>query len=539
MPSFTAIRFGLGLLLTLVSGAAVAQNPAWTSAQSLSNAEGQKYGIGVAADGSQYVTGAFTGTLVLGGTSLTAGAGAGHVFLAKCSAAGAILWAAQLDSPNTLDSKLAVDAAGNVYLAGGFTTALTLGAATLSASGTEAEPYVVKYNPQGVVQWNRQGGGTGSVQGIAIGPAGDLALTGTFVASIGFGGTTLAGGGAFYYKLSPTGSVLQAVQMTNRIYLTAVALDTDGNAYLTGQLSGNVTVGATVLTDRGGGDVLLCKISPAGSVLWAVSDGTVASDSGTGVVVDAGGNPVVGGTFTNRFLSGPQYRETLMPYVARYTSQGSLIWKNTFPSYGNGPGGTIQAVAHDGQGGYLVTGFLWGELTFNGTSISSGLTTNGLVMRFDSQGTVGWYAMSGAAPPDFDGAALSLGGIAANAAGKVFVQGMISSSGTVAFGGLPRVGRGMVLAQLQPGAVLSTHAALATSSLAAYPNPATGYVTLALPAGGGHLTVLDALGRVVREQELPPANEYALPLSNLAPGLYQLCVKTKSGQTAHSQLAVQ
>ena len=539
MPNFTAIRFGFGLLMALGSGTAVAQNPTWTSAQSLRNAESLKYSLSVAGDGSQYVTGTYTGTLVLDGTSLTAGAGAGHVFLAKYSAAGAVLWTAQLDSPNTLNSKLAVDAAGNVYLAGGFTTTLTLGAATLSASGAGVEPYVVKYNPQGVVQWSRQGGGPGSVNSIATGPGGDLALTGSFTASIGFGGVPLAGGGAYYCKLSATGSVLQAVQMTNRIYLAAVALDTAGNAYLTGQFSGNVTIGSIALTDRGRTDALLCKINPAGNVVWAVSDGTDADDIGTGVIVDAGGNPVVGGTFTNRFQSGPQWREIAMPYVARYTSQGSLMWKKTFPIFSGGPGGTIQAVAHDGRGGYLVAGSLYGSLTINNTQISSYLTANGLVMRFDDQGTISWYAMSGAAAPDFSGAYFNIYSIAADAVGKVFVQGMTHSTGTVAFGGLPRVGQGMVLAQLQPGTVLATRSVSAAGSLVAYPNPATGSVTLMLPAGGGYLTMLDALGRIVREKQLPTASEYALPLDGLAPGLYQLCVKLQSGQTAHSQLAVQ
>lgn len=543
MKLSTATRLGLGLgLLALVSGATYAQTPAWTSAHSLTTAEGGRYGLGVAADGSQYTTGTFKNTLVLGTTTLTAGPGAGHVFLAKYSTTGTVLWARQLDSPAALTSKLAVDAAGNIYLAGSFITTLTLGTITLAASGTAAEPYLMKLDAQGVAQWTQQGGGPGRVNGIAIGPSGDVVLTGTFSAALNLGGSALAGGGAYYYRLSPAGAVLQAVPFGQNITPEAVALDTAGNAYLTGEFIGNVTVGTIALSPFSSSsgtsypvnsDLFLCKIDGSGTVLWAVSNADNGNDAASGVIVDAGGNPVVCGMLEN--ISQAQngsYRTTLIPYLARYTSQGISLWRKATPTT-SGPG-QISAVAHDGRGGYLATGSLIGAFDLGTVNIYSRGT--GFVIRFDSQGNGTWGKVPGDTYPY---ASLAGTSIAADGAGTVYVAGNITDVGVVKFDPLPAIGRGMFIAALQPDAVLATQSGSAANTLAVYPNPATRFVTLVLPAGSSHLTILDALGRLMREQELPTGSDYTLPLTGLPPGLYRLRAKLKSGQIAHSQLAVQ
>ena len=88
----------------------------------------------------------------------------------------------------------------------------------------------------------------------------------------------------------------------------------------------------------------------------------------------------------------------------------------------------------------------------------------------------------------------------------------------------------------------ATPAASATTVLS-YPNPAHGRTTVVLPIASGPatLTLLDALGRVVRTKlataaAATPATE--LDLTGLAPGVYALRVAA-GGHTATTHLAVE
>ena len=184
--SFCAIlaRVGVCMALGLLGGSALAQNaPTWASVQRSTaaniNSGSNGRSIAVSADGSQYVTGVFQGTITLGAISLTAGPGGGHLFLAKYSASGTVLWANKIDSGSFADGQVAVDAAGNAYLTGDFDSTITLGTTTLTTT-TSGDTYLVKYNAQGAQQWARQGGAPGIYSGgIATDAAGNVLVAGT------------------------------------------------------------------------------------------------------------------------------------------------------------------------------------------------------------------------------------------------------------------------------------------------------------------------------------------------------------------------
>ncbi len=99
-------------------------------------------------------------------------------------------------SNNNGGNAIAADAAGNLYVAGTFTSpAITFGSTTLSndSSGT-ADIFLVKYNAAGVVQWAKRAGGkqNESVKSIATDLAGNVIIAGTYDDSIiTFGTTTL------------------------------------------------------------------------------------------------------------------------------------------------------------------------------------------------------------------------------------------------------------------------------------------------------------------------------------------------------------
>jgi hypothetical protein len=85
-----------------------------------------------------------------------------------------------------------------------------------------------------------------------------------------------------------------------------------------------------------------------------------------------------------------------------------------------------------------------------------------------------------------------------------------------------------------PQQALATVPAALAQQVALYPNPAKTQVTLTLPTAlgrqAGTAALLDALGRVVRTQELPASlASHSLPLGGLAQGMYSLRLTTEAG----------
>jgi hypothetical protein len=123
----------------------------------------------------------------------------------------------------------------------------------------------------------------------------------------------------------------------------------------------------------------------------------------------------------------------------------------------------------------------------------------------------------------------------------VYVVGS-AGNGTVTFGPYApaAVVKEIVLAKFMPSAPTAARLAKAALALHAYPNPATGQVLLDLTAGGGHLQVLDAMGRTVRQQALPAAaGPCPVSVAGLAPGLYQLHATFATGLAGHATIQVQ
>lgn len=556
----TATFLRAGLLATvglLAAPAAHAQTaPAWASVQRSTSPNGSfggGLGVAVAADGSCYATGSYSGTLTLGTTGLIAGAGAAHFFLAKYSATGTVLWARPIEGgvANSLDCRVAIDGAGNAYLAGRFTGTVSVGSSTLTSAA--ADSYLAKFDAQGQPQWVRQGGAGTSTGSLATDASGNVVVVGHASTAVAFGGPAVAGTGVFYYKFSPAGGILQSRFIGTGGSLDAsrgLALDAAGSAYLVGVFSGTAQFGAATVTSLGSSlDVYLCKLDATGTPVWAASLGGAGDDTAGGVAVDASGSAVVCASSdyvqAGGGVGGP-LGSTL--YLARFTPQGAPLWERrinptevaTGPGTNSGPSLAF-GVAYDGRGGCYLTGRLRGTATFGATTLYA-LNPQLFVVRYDGQGNAVWASQGVGATATPGADASGANGIGTDAAGNAYLVG--SAKGAVVFGALGTAsGTGssdVLLAKLTAGAVLTAaRPAAAALALAAYPNPASGTVTLRLPVGGGQLAVLDALGRTVRQQALPAtAGDCPVSVAGLAPGRYLLRATLGNGQPATAPLLV-
>src|SRR5258706_6343600 len=91
---------------------------------------------------------------------------------------------------------IAVDAAGNFYVAGAFVGTIDVGAGPMVASGPQ-DWLVASLTPAGTLRWAKQFGGAQLDQaaGITVDTQGHVFVIGNFESSVDFGGGTLASAG--------------------------------------------------------------------------------------------------------------------------------------------------------------------------------------------------------------------------------------------------------------------------------------------------------------------------------------------------------
>lgn len=157
---------------------------------------------------------------------------------------------------------IGIDSMGNVYVSGRFTNTVAFGQTNLTSAG-EADVLLVKYDPEGQLVWARQAGGATNETSdrIAVSPAGDCYVSGSFRSTTTFGTFTLSNTSAFssrfVAKYDSQGSVIWAKQYfgERELFYTVAAGDSAGNGF--------------VITETGSTNFLIAKFDPQGATLWS------------------------------------------------------------------------------------------------------------------------------------------------------------------------------------------------------------------------------------------------------------------------------
>jgi hypothetical protein len=165
-------------------------------------------GVAAGKGDTALLAGDFQNTISIGGNTMSS-MGSYDVLLARFSAAGDSMWSSQFgDSGEQRVRGLDVDDAGNILLAGLFSSSIDFGAGPLTANGPALDIYIAKLSASGVGIWSYGFGGgmAEAVGGVAADGAGAAFLTGDiFNKSVDFGGGPLNGedGDLFVVKRTP------------------------------------------------------------------------------------------------------------------------------------------------------------------------------------------------------------------------------------------------------------------------------------------------------------------------------------------------
>lgn len=282
------------------------------------------YASGIAVDSSEnvYVTGT-TASSDFPGTSSSSIqhsiAGYLNAFVAKMNASGSALVYSTYLGGSFLDfgNSIAVDSSGEAYVTGDTlsTDFPVAGSSPIQSTfrGSNRDGFVTKLNAQGnglVYSTYLGGSGDQVAYGIAVDASDNAYVTG-LTSSIDFPGTsssrlqsTLRGGyDAFVTALNATGtSLLYSTYLggsgTDEGY--AIAVDSSGNAYVTGWTSSNDFPEADSSTIQaslaGEYDAFVAKVNPAGtSIVYSTYLGGSAGEIASAITVDPSGNAYVAG----------------------------------------------------------------------------------------------------------------------------------------------------------------------------------------------------------------------------------------------------
>lgn len=242
-----------------------------------------------------------------------------------------------------------------------------------------------------IARYNGLSNGYDSPSAIAVDAVGNVYVTGSI---------TAAGGATDYatIKYDPDGNELWAVMYNGpgdfNDYSLALAVDQEGNAYVTGESTGS----------DGFCDIATIKYDTDGNALWMARYNGPASgwDYASAIAVDPSGNIYVAGYQTR--ADGTSDSDWV---TVKYDKDGRQLWVATYDGPAGGSDRAV-AIALDAAGHVYVTG----------ASTGSDGTSDYATIKYDTEGNELWTARYGFSNwQDFPAA------LAVDTLGNVYVTG--------------------------------------------------------------------------------------------------------------------
>lgn len=269
-----------------------------------------------------------SGGIYVTGYTINSGSQGLGVVLLKLNSTGMLQWQTTWGG-NATDQGygIAVDSFGGIFVVG-----------TTNSTGQGLNDILLlKFNSTGSMLWGRTWGGNGNEEGhgVAVDTSGNAYVTG-FTTGFGAGGSDV-----ILLKYGATGSLSWQETWGGPGFEAGlgIAVDTSNNIYVTG------TMGATVpYPSFSGGDALLLKFNSGGTLLWQRSWGGPHTEIGYGVAVNSSGVAYVTGVTA----SSPSNA-----FLIETNSGGGLLWEKNWGSSSNA---AAYAASVDSAGEVVVAG---------------------------------------------------------------------------------------------------------------------------------------------------------------------------------------
>jgi len=210
----------------------------------------------------------------------------------------------------------------------------------------------------------------------------------------------------------------------------SIATDKSNNVYITGFYESTITFGSYVLINQGQVNAYLAKYDALGNMIWAKSavNSSTGYSWGYNVCTDVFGNAYVTGYFGDTVSFGSftlTSTVSLDVFLVKYDSSGNVLWAKSAGGINTDEG---LGVAADRLGNVYITGyFVSPTITFGSYTLTNAGFADIFLAKYDSFGNVQWAKSAGSNRDDVGYS------IATDALANVYITGYFYSP-TISFG---------------------------------------------------------------------------------------------------------
>ncbi len=323
------------------------------------------------SENQTYVTGYFTGSMIINGTTHTPVGW--DIFLIKIDESGKIITMAHPECPGSeIGYGLSIGANNQIAITGWFQDTISFSGETQLASHGGSDILIAVYNSDLNFQWAKNAGTEGVEYGYKISSDqwGNFYVTGVAGPGTAFDDFELEAEGVYIAKYNSQGDATGLTYHSGN-GVNSISSNHSGEGYITGRLTGSATFPAenpfSISSYQGTDDGYVAQFDTALNWNWAKIATGPGSNKGRAVFSDAEGNAFVAGSFQQEItlndtttISG---LETDNAYLAKYSNQGDLKYvKSSLGTGANIP----TAVAQKNETAYL-SGWFAESLSFDST----------------------------------------------------------------------------------------------------------------------------------------------------------------------------
>jgi len=265
-------------------------------------------------------------------------------------------------SGTTTAQASAVDANGNIYVLGNATGDF----GSQINQGTQ-DVYLTKYDSAGNLQWTQLVGSAGSASayGLALDQNGNAYVTGSTTADLTSSAIADGNNDSFVVKYDTNGNEQWTTQIPtlNNNQSNAISVDASGNVYIGGQVTGVIGSGQT---SQGGTDGYVVQLTSKGKIAYEQQLGTSGNDSVSATATTSDGSLLV---------ASVQNGHAILSKYANGDATSAPVWTEDLGDLQ--AGGTIGGIAVSGNQIYLSGSTTNANLTAGGTATVANASSGG------------------------------------------------------------------------------------------------------------------------------------------------------------------
>ncbi len=198
----------------------------------------------------------------------------------------------------------------------------------------------------------------------------------------------------------------------------AIAIGSDGSAYVCGYFEGEIDFGGTVGKKKSNGksDAFVAKLSPDGKIAWAQTFGGPREDTANAIAIK-GDKIVVAGSFADELKIGEFDHKAINSddlFVVAFDPAGTVQWMWTL---GGIDSDGANAIAPMPDGGWVIGGSFADGIDLGNTHVKSKGRSDGLLVKLAPTGDVVWAKSFGGRYDD------TILHVAVDANSNIYVQG--------------------------------------------------------------------------------------------------------------------